>query len=56
MKIDMGQKTRPDEGEQQNQGKTVISQNLVRTSVFLDAHGNQIDPRTKQIIRKAEEL
>jgi hypothetical protein len=32
-----------------------IAQNLIRESVMLDAHGNEIDPATKQIIRKDED-
>jgi len=38
-----------------NKGKTVISPNLKKESVMLDRNGNVIDPRTKQIINKAEE-
>jgi len=37
-----------------NKGNTVISSNLVRESEMLDRYGNVINPRTKQIIRKAE--
>ncbi len=29
-----------------------VAQNLKRESIMLDKFGNQIDPRTKQIIKK----
>ena len=35
--------------------KVVISPNLIREKEMLDKFGNVIDPRTKQIIRKAEQ-
>lgn len=31
-------------------GKTILSPNPVKTSVRLDFNGNEIDPRTKQIL------
>lgn len=41
---------------QQPQKQTVfISPNLIKQSVRLDAYGNEIDPVTKQIIRKDKE-
>ncbi len=36
------------------QGSVVISPNLKREKVYLDKDGNEIDPKTKQIIRRAE--
>jgi len=36
-------------------GKVVISPNLKRETVMLDRNGNEIDPRTKQIIKKVGE-
>lgn len=36
-------------------GSTVIAQNLIRERVMLDSEGNTIDPRTKQIIKRAEQ-
>lgn len=36
------------------QGGVYISPNLKRESVMLDRNGNQIDPRTKQVIKLAE--
>ena len=36
-------------------GKTVIADNIQKVSERLDMEGNVIDPRTKQIIRKANE-
>ena len=35
--------------------KTIIADNLIRVREMVDIDGNVIDPRTKQIIRKAEE-
>jgi hypothetical protein len=35
--------------------QVVISPNLIKTSERIDMNGNVIDPRTKQIIRKADE-
>lgn len=32
-----------------------ISPNLIRNRVMVDIDGNEIDPRTKEIITKAEE-
>lgn len=37
-----------------SQSKTFVAQNVKRTSVFLDRNGNEIDPRTKQIIKRAD--
>lgn len=38
-----------------HKGKVVIAQNLIRERVMLDKDGNEINPRTKEIIRKADE-
>lgn len=38
----------------QEQGKVVISSNPTKIKIFLDSQGNEIDPRTKQIINQAE--
>lgn len=38
----------------QKRGRVVISTNPVREREMLDIDGNVIDPRTKRIIRKAE--
>lgn len=38
-----------------NTPKVVISPNLIKTSERIDMNGNVIDPRTKQVIRKADE-
>ena len=37
-----------------NEGKVVLSKNPIRTKVWLDKDGNEIDPKTKQIIKKNE--
>ena len=36
-----------------NRGGVVVSPNIVTTRVMVDQWGNEIDPRTKQIIKKA---
>lgn len=33
----------------------VIAPNLIRESVFIDKYGNQINPRTKEIIKRNED-
>lgn len=38
-----------------NRGSTVISPNIKTERVFLDKDGNEIDPRTKQIIKRNNE-
>lgn len=35
--------------------RVVVSPNLIKTSERIDMNGNVIDPRTKQIIQKADE-
>ncbi len=35
-------------------GNVVIASNIKKESVMLDRNGNEIDPRTKQIINNAE--
>jgi len=39
----------------QGNSSTVISANPVREREMLDRHGNVIDPRTKQIIKRAQD-
>lgn len=39
----------------QKKGGVIIASNLKRERVVLDANGNEIDMRTKQIIKKAQE-
>lgn len=39
----------------QKKSKVTIASNLTRVREMLDADGNVIDPKTKQIIRKANE-
>lgn len=38
-----------------SKGKVVIATNIVRTKERLDKDGNIVDPKTKQIIKKADE-
>lgn len=65
MQINIGQKPQQQNNEQPqvpsngipqdpNQGKVVLAQHMTRTRVMLDKFGNEIDPRTKQIIKKAD--
>lgn len=37
-------------------GKVVISTNPVKQRVFIDINGNEIDPRTKRIIRLEKDV
>lgn len=37
------------------QGATIIAHDLKKQSVFIDSRGNQVDPITKQIIKKKEQ-
>jgi hypothetical protein len=37
-----------------NRGKVVLAQTMIRERVMLDRDGNEIDPKTKQIIRSAD--
>ncbi len=51
MKINFGQQ--PEGQHHPQERKTFIAQNLIRKSVMLNANGDEIDPRTKQVIRRA---
>lgn len=56
MNINIGQNN-PQKGMQSRSGKipqgaTVISNQLIKKSVMIDRDGNQIDPITKQIIKR----
>jgi hypothetical protein len=35
-------------------GRVVISPNITKTSVRIDGRGNEIDPKTKEVIKPAE--
>jgi hypothetical protein len=39
----------------QEQPRVVISPNPIKIKIRVDQFGNQIDPQTKQIIKKAED-
>lgn len=54
MKIELNKRPQG-ENTREGQGRTFISPNLIKETVRLDRDGNEIDPRTKQIIRKAED-
>lgn len=51
-KIDFGQNPQP----KPEQRRTFISPTLIKERVMLDRDGNQIDPKTKQIIKLAKDL
>ena len=59
MKINVNKPNKPNKassGEGVSRGGgVVISQNIQKESERLDKHGNVIDPRTKQVIKKANE-
>lgn len=42
----------PQQGTREGTGRTVIAANIIKESVMLDRFGNEIDPKTKQIIRQ----
>ncbi len=56
MKINAGlQKESESVNTPKKRSGVVIATNLKRERIVLDSNGNQIDLRTKQIIRRAEE-
>lgn len=55
MKINLNPIGTPRDNSPRRQGGTYISNNIIRTSVFLDKDGNEINPRTKQIIKRVEQ-
>ena len=57
MQIDIGQKQKEVASQgQSGRGKVVISLNPVKQRVFIDIDGNEIDPRTKRIIRLEKDV
>lgn len=50
------QPQQPQGGQPPKKGKIVVSMNPVRERVMLDIDGNQIDPRTKRIIKLAKDV
>ncbi len=57
-KIDMGQ-PQPQAGNAPSapgRGRVVVSTNPVKNRVFIDIDGNEIDPRTKRIIRLEKDV
>ncbi len=50
MKINLNNDRLPREQTREGQGRTFIAPNLVKETVRLDQWGNEIDPRTKQVI------
>jgi hypothetical protein len=68
MEIKLGQPKEPDQdgrtdigggmksrGGKIPQGATVIAKSLVKKSVMINSNGDQIDPVTKQIIKRKED-
>lgn len=57
MQIDLGKKqTEAAQGAQSSRGRVVVSPNPVKNKVFIDIDGNEIDPRTKRIIRLEKDV
>lgn len=57
MEIKFGQKPKGEPVAQaQPQGRVTISTNPVKQKVFIDIDGNEINPRTKQIIRLEKDV
>lgn len=58
MQVDIGQqkKDTPVPQPQNQRGRVVISMNPVKQKVFIDIDGNEIDPRTKRIIRLEKDV
>ena len=54
MQVNFNQKMKG-ENTQEAQGRTFIAANLIKERVMLDRFGNEIDPKTKQIINKSED-
>lgn len=46
----------PQGAPSQGRGRVVISPNPVKQRVFIDINGNEIDPRTKRIIRLEKDV
>lgn len=55
MKVDFGQQ-KEEAPPQPQQGRVEVSPNPVRYRVRIDINGNEIDPRTKQIIRLEKDV
>lgn len=51
MEINIQNKPAP----QPNRGRVVVSRHPVRERVMIDRDGNEIDPKTKQIIKRADQ-
>lgn len=56
MQLDILQKQKEAVQATPQRGKVVVSMRPVRESIRLDIDGNQIDPRTKQIIKLAKDV
>lgn len=59
MQINLGQRQKEAAAgavNPQRTGKVTVSLNPVRQSVFIDIDGNEINPRTKQIIRLEKDV
>ena len=55
MQVNIGQPTEQTKvNASPEQGKVVLDPHPIKVKIFLDSHGNEIDPRTKQIINQAD--
>ncbi len=57
MQVNIGQKQKEAVQANPNQrGRVTVSTNPVKQKVFIDIDGNEIDPRTKRIIRLEKDV
>lgn len=56
MKVNMGQPNEALASSNPNRGRVVVSTHPVRQRMMFDIDGNQIDPRTKKIIKLAKDI
>lgn len=58
MQVDLGQKQKAAAaaGNPSQRGRVIVSLNPVKQKVFIDIDGNEIDPRTKRIIRLEKDV
>lgn len=56
MQINIGQKQKEAAQANPQRGRVVVSTNPVKQRVFIDIDGNEINPRTKQIIRLEKDV
>lgn len=56
MKVELGKQQKETVISNPGRGRVVISMNPVKERVRLDIDGNEIDPKTKKIIRLAKDV